>query len=208
MFIAFDGMDGTGKSTQVEVLTTKLCNEGRKVLKLDFGRTPHFCEIIQKINAKEITVPSEVREMIYYFEGLYANLNYIQTANPNDIIIIDRYYLSYYAYGLENGMTDEQISFYTKNLIEPDVYFFLDADAQTTYERIRKYRKFDSPELGYNFDSEYSSEENIKQRFLHFQEKIHSNYFSHLQSRHIVIDATQTLEYVSRKIWDVIKTMV
>lgn len=207
MFIAFDGMDGTGKSTQVDLLTAKLCNEGKKVQRLDFGRTPYFYEIIQKINTKEIHIPAEIREMIYYFEGLYANLNYIQAANSDEIIIIDRYYLSYFAYGLENGMSDKQIAFYTKNLIEPDIYFFLDADAQTTYERIQKYRKFDSPELGYHFDSEYSSEENIKKRFLSFQEKIRNNYFSHLKSKHIVIDATQPLEIVSRRIWDVIKAM-
>lgn len=48
MFIAFDGMDGTGKSTQVNILAEKLRNEGKKVFQLDFGRTPFFNEIIKK----------------------------------------------------------------------------------------------------------------------------------------------------------------
>lgn len=125
MFIAFDGMDGAGKSTQVERLEAWLRESGWVVHRLDLGRTPYFYELLQRINSRELSVPAEIREMIYYFEGLYANINYIRTTARDEFVLIDRYYLSYFAYGLENGMTEEQIAFYTKNLIEPDLYFFL-----------------------------------------------------------------------------------
>ena len=61
MFIAFDGMDGAGKSTQVERLEEWLRSEGRRVTRLDLGRTPYFYELLQRINSRELAVPAEIR---------------------------------------------------------------------------------------------------------------------------------------------------
>jgi len=71
MFIAFDGMDGTGKNTQVDRLEEFFKRKGENVIKLDFGGTACFKEYINKLNSKKIDVPAEIRELIYYFEGLY-----------------------------------------------------------------------------------------------------------------------------------------
>lgn len=122
--------------------------------------------------------------------------------------MLDRYYLSYFAYGIENGVTDEQVAFFTKNLVEPDVYFFLDADVRTTCSRIQKYRQFDAPELGYKFERKDSSEKGVENRFISFQNNIRLNYLSHIKSNHIVIDATQSVNEVSERIWNVIKALV
>lgn len=198
MFIAFDGMDGAGKSTQVERLEEWLRSEGRRVTRLDLGRTPYFYELLQRINSRVLAVPAEIREMIYYFEGLYANINYIRTASRDEFVIIDRYYLSYYAYGLENGMTEEQIAFFTKNLVEPTLFFFLDAVVEMTRARIKRYRTYDAPELGYKFKADGVSAGDADRRFLEFQSRIRRNYHSHLRPGHRVIDAARSADDVER----------
>lgn len=208
MFIAFDGMDGAGKSTQVERLEAWLRDSGRVVHRLDLGRTPYFYELLQRINSRELSVPAEIREMIYYFEGLYANINYIRTTARDEFVLIDRYYLSYFAYGLENGMTEEQIAFYTKNLIEPDLYFFLDADVGTTRARIKSYRSFDAPELGYRYDAENAAAEDVDARFTAFQSRVRENYLSHIREGHRVIDATQPEILVEQEIRNAFEKMV
>ena len=196
MFIAFDGMDGAGKSTQVERLEAWLRDSGRVVHRLDLGRTPYFYELLQRINSRELSVPAEIREMIYYFEGLYANINYIRTTARDEFVLIDRYYLSYFAYGLENGMT------------EPDLYFFLDADVGTTRARIKSYRSFDAPELGYRYDAENAAAEDIDARFTAFQSRVRENYLSHIREGHRVIDATQPEILVEQEIRNAFEKMV
>lgn len=196
MFIAFDGMDGTGKSTQIERIREYLSNSGKNIIKIDFGGMSYFNKYIKKINDKEIIIPSEIRELIYYFEGMYTNINVIQK-HKDDIVLIDRYYLSYYAYGLENGMSEDEIKFFTSNLIEPDLYFFLDCDAETTCSRIQKYRNFDAPELGYNYENTEADDQTVKKHFIDFQKKIRNNYLNHLSTNHILIDASKPMEAVT-----------
>lgn len=70
MFIAFDGIDGSGKSTQVDFLEKYLKEKKRKYNVLTLGQNSYFKELINNISEKRIVVPGEVREYLYYFEGL------------------------------------------------------------------------------------------------------------------------------------------
>lgn len=201
MFIAFDGIDGCGKNTQVDMLRDALISEGRMVRVLDFGGETGFKNIISDINQKKISVPSYIRELIYYFEGLYTNMNIIQKYKNEEDIIIDRYYLSYYAYGLENGFTYDQIAHYTTNLIEPDVYFYLDCRVESTYQRIRKKREFDVPEMGFsNSLADVQNSDAKEKKFFEFQNSVKKNYLTLLKKSHIYIDAEQPKEKIHRRV--------
>lgn len=121
MFIAFDGIDGAGKSTQIDLLVDNLKKRNISITRLDMGGTPFLTQIIKDINSRNIAVPPMKRELIYYYEGLIANLKYIRQTHPKDVIVIDRYYLSYYAYGLLNGAKEDMLDFLLSELIEPDI---------------------------------------------------------------------------------------
>lgn len=208
MFIAFDGMDGIGKSTQVQAVCDYYKRQKKNVIKLDLGGASFFKNYIQRINNKELIASAEIREMLYYFEGLYVNLNVIQKCPLDDVVVIDRYYLSYYAYGLENGLSEEEIKYFTQNLIEPDVYFFLDGNVETTLKRIKKYRKIDCPELGFGYVEKNKDEATEERRFMDFQNKVRQNYYNHITSNHIVIDATKACGDVTKEIIDALERMV
>lgn len=52
MFIAFDGIDGLGKSTQVDFLEKYLKEKKRKYTVLTLGQNSYFKELINNISEK------------------------------------------------------------------------------------------------------------------------------------------------------------
>ena len=61
MFIALDGIDGCGKSTQVELLSNYLLSKGCSVTKLDMGNAPFFDKYLKMIKERSIVVAKEIR---------------------------------------------------------------------------------------------------------------------------------------------------
>lgn len=199
MLIAFDGIDGSGKNTQVELLYSSLLKDGFKCEILDFGGNPVLKKYISKINKKEIDVPTEIRELIYYFEGLFVSHEI--KGKDDKIFIIDRYYLSYLAYGPLNGMKLEEIKYLTQFIPEADLYFYMDIDPCRTYKRIKKYRDIDLPEIGFKDETNGNEKENA---FMDFQKKVRENYIQNLNKNHIVIDASLDMN----KIHEIVKNTV
>lgn len=203
MFIAFDGMDGVGKNTQIQNIVDYYKKKGIQFETIDFGGERYFSKYLQHLNRGELTVPPELRELIYYFEGLYVNLNTIIPNKERKHFIIDRYYLSYIVYGQLNGMPKEEIQFFTKNLVEPDLYFFLDAPPEKTYKRIVQYRDIEPAEIGYrNFSSQMNNFSGADKHtsFIQFQQKVRNLYKSELKPNHIVISSDQSKEMVAQEI--------
>lgn len=203
MFIAFDGIDGSGKNTQVNLLQEYLIGEGLKCTALDLGGLSKFNLLIKNINYNRLDISPIVRELVYYFEGLYTNLEVIQKADPNEIILIDRYYLTYYAYGQLNGLSIDDIKYFTKYLIEPDLYFYIDVLPEVTYERVIKYRKIDIPEVGFeNYKNCGENKDDImnKEMFISFQSKVRNNYLQELKNSHHVIDGMREQDTIIKEI--------
>ena len=188
MFIAFDGIDGAGKNTQIDLLAKHFEGLGKKSIILDMGGLPTFKKIIKEINKDCSQVNSILREVLYYFEGLYTNLEIIQKGAPNDIYIIDRYYLSYLSYGPLNGVPREDVLYFTKYLVEPDFYFYIDVLPEITYERIIKYRQIDAPEIGFKNAEKWSKGNFGKDDYISFQSKVRQNFLNELKSKQILLD--------------------
>jgi dTMP kinase len=205
MFIAFDGVDGSGKNTQLSLLVSRLLEDGKKVHELNCGGNIIFEPIISKINTKEYNIPPVVRELIYYFEGLYTNINTITKVPKDEFVLVDRYYLSYLAYGVLNGISENNLKAYICNLIEPDIYFYMDIPVDISYERIKKYRSIEASEIGFgnNLDSK-----NEKEQYIAFQSKVRQGYISNLKDNHIRIDASQDVQEIQRGIYDVVQRLL
>lgn len=197
MFIAFDGVDGAGKSTQIEIVKNFLTMKGHNVISLDMGSAKYFKDYLKDISSKQDNIDKRTRELVYYFEGLYVNLNIIQQVKQTDFVLIDRYYLSYLAYGPLNGVPKHQVEYFTKNLIEPDLYFYFDLPISESYKRITSYREIDLPEVGFEKIGDTS--------FISFQNKVRANYLNNLTNKHIIINAMENENQISRRILDEIQ---
>ena len=216
MFIAFDGIDGSGKSTILDRLMIDLKNKEYEVSLLDFGGGSIFKQILREIRANKNTLP-RIREMVFYFEGLHTYINDIKPfrSDKNKILIIDRYLLTYYVYGQLNGMNKEDILFFTKNIEEPDLYFYLDNEPDVALDRVLKSRDYINPaETGYS--EYYHSKENFdaitKERkidmFLKYQAKateLYRNEFNSLKSDKLLVDSTKNPEEVYRNVMEKIQ---
>lgn len=137
MFVVFEGIDGSGKST----LSRSLANK----MGFTWGKEPDFSsEEADELNLLKSTLvfrgtsvePDKVeffREQLF-FESRARKQELILT---NDNLILDRYMWTGFAYLLMYSPSLYS-EFVRKNLefIKPDVYFFIDTPLELAYERV------------------------------------------------------------------------
>lgn len=204
MLIAFDGIDGSGKTTLSQKVYSYLANKELDVKLLDMGSFGFIDEYLEEIKNNKQTVSPEIRELLFYFEGNLLSDHIKNT--PQTIFITDRYFLTYYAYGAINGFTQDKIHQFCQNMIHPDFYFFMDVTPEITLKRIQKYRKITIPEIGYS-NKLSENEENNKKQFLEVQKQIYMNYKTAIKNWDYdvyCIDGTQEQKIIEDKILDII----
>lgn len=141
-FITFEGGDGSGKSTQIDILKDRLEKKGYDVL---LTREPGGTRISEKI--RDIILDKNNDEMDYMTEAmLYAAARaqlVKQVIEPmledNKIVICDRFVdssIAYQAYGRGLGDSVGIINSFAVGGCLPDVTFFLRVDPSIGSSRI------------------------------------------------------------------------
>lgn len=144
MFIVFEGIDGSGKTTQVKLLSQKL---DRLKIKHILTSEPSSGAIGQFIRSKEKEyshkssrdMTSAAWQMLFWADRID---NYESTINPaleaGKIVICDRYFLScfsYGGYGVSNNIPNILDGF-KSHLKKPDQTFWIDIPVETALARI------------------------------------------------------------------------
>jgi dTMP kinase len=142
MFITFEGPEGSGKSTQVRLLASKLLQLGQDVLVTrEPGGTPIGEQIRDVIHSLKNTDMQE-RTEILLFQASRAQL-VAQVIRPHllkgGVVLCDRYAdstLAYqgYGYGGDLEQLRNLIAFATGGL-QPDLTLLLDMDAEAGLKR-------------------------------------------------------------------------
>lgn len=147
MFITFEGIDGCGKSTQLEMIKKYLIDKGKVVLSLREPGGTSFSEKIREIllhSDDKLTCQSE----LFLFEAARADLVakvILPALNNGSIVLCDRFYDSTTAYqgfgrGLPVQVVEEMNALATKNL-KPDLTFYLHVGLETSMKRTKGKRK-------------------------------------------------------------------
>ncbi|HLD01628.1 MAG TPA: dTMP kinase [Patescibacteria group bacterium] len=151
-FIALEGIDGSGKSTQAEALRDVLTKQGRTViLKHPFeGEIGGF---VRKILAGEKKVPPVALQHLISANRNVQQVEIIESLKNGTDVIIDRYFWSAVAYGIldVSGEANEQtanqlligqsiLSMYHQFLM-PDITFYLKISPKTAMERLSDMEK-------------------------------------------------------------------
>ena len=142
MFISFEGIEGSGKSTQIDLLESHLKELGYKVAKL---REPGGTLMGEKIRDIFLQDTSEKVDPITEAFLLYASRKHLdqnflrEKINQGCIVIADRYSDATVAYqcfgkGLEKDFID--LIHNSSNLLTPDLTFYMDISAEMSRERI------------------------------------------------------------------------
>jgi dTMP kinase len=153
LFITFEGLDGTGKTTQIHELETKLSELGLPYKKT---REPGGTPIAEKI--RDIILDPKNTEMCFQAEALLYAASRAQHVSEvikpalekGEIVICDRFFdstLAYQGYARELSLEDlHYINNFAMQEVKPELTFLLDIPAAHTSERINS-RELDRLDL-------------------------------------------------------------
>ncbi len=140
-FIVFEGLDGSGKSTQIDLLCARLKNEGRNVVKTAEPTELTTGGIIRDALAGNYQRTPEELSALFLADRIAHNVNpkngIIKLLSEGTDVICDRYYYSSFAYqGMDCDLDwvirmNKQCSSITK----PDICFFIDVPADICKKR-------------------------------------------------------------------------
>lgn len=198
-FIAFEGIDGSGKSTQIRMLAEKLRRDGVKCLETREPTDSPIGSLVHNIMTGRITADNRAVTALFAadrIDHLTNSVNGIVSQIDSGVTVLtDRYYFSSYAYHSVDADMDWVIACNSESakILRPDVTVYVDIPVKTALERIASARAF--TEL-------YETEERLT--------KVRENYlraFEKLKDTEKVefVDGTMSPEDIFEKIceiWD------
>jgi dTMP kinase len=141
ILIVVEGIDGAGKTTQVQLLYDQLTECGESVVR---SKEPTDGTWGRKIRASASTGRMSLADELHAFiedrKEHVANL-ILPSLNDGKIVILDRYYLSTVAYqGARGANVADLLTRMHEIAPKPDIVFLIDLDPQLALERIRESR--------------------------------------------------------------------
>ena len=203
LFVTFEGIDGCGKTTQIEKLSSELESFGIPYVLI---REPGGTEIGEKIRTillDKANSRMHARTEILLYEAARAQIveeRILPEIKEGKVVICDRFFDSTMAYqGFARGLgqeTVEMLNGFSTAGLSPDVTFLLDLDEQTAYER--RHGRSDE-------------EDRLEAEGLAFMRKVREGYLaiSRNNERIHVIDAASSpneiFQRVKQVVWEVLE---
>jgi len=203
LFITFEGGDGSGKSTQVNLLKDYLDNLNFETIKTrEPGGTPSAEILRDLLTTGEVEKWTPMSEALLMWAARYEHLiQVIEPAlNSGKNVICDRFYDSTYAYqGIAHNLGIDEMEKLKKIIIgniEPDVTFVLDID----------------PKVGLKRSLDRSNQENRFESYnIDFHNKIRSAFLEIAKknkNRCVVVDASLNEQEINNLIITVIDNLI
>ncbi len=201
LFIAFEGIDGSGKSTQVQLLSQYLEKAGHKVYSTMEPTEGPIGSIIRNIFNHTIEADHRIIAGLFVADRLDHLLNkthgILKKLEEGYTVITDRYYFSSYAYQGTHMDLDWviQANSLSADLLRPDLNIFIDISPEVSMKRINDGRN--SVELYETLDNLKIVREKYTEAFdlLKLKEKIY------------ITEGNRLPEIIAADIWNVISKM-
>ena len=195
-FIAFEGIDGSGKSTQIEYLTEKLKKENIYYYTTMEPTDSPIGSLIHQIMTGRVKTDNKVIAALFVadrLDHLLNDLNGLKAKIDEGITVIsDRYYFSSYAYHSVDMPMEWviQANDQCKQILKPTATVFIDVDPDTAIERIAKNR----------FHQELFEK---KSRLVKVREKYFESFEKEKSEENIIIvDGNRSQEDIAKEIWN------
>ncbi|HEV8505468.1 MAG TPA: dTMP kinase [Chitinophagaceae bacterium] len=201
-FIALEGLDGSGKSTQIKLLAEKLKGQGLKIYTTAEPTNSRIGHIIKDIFKHKMEADHRTIAALYAADRLDHLTNntdgILKKMEEGYTVITDRYYFSSYAYhgthmDINWVITANSLS---ADLLRPDLNIYIDISPEESMRRLNKGR--DSIEL-------YESIENLK--------NVKDKYFEAfeiLRGREnvSVVNGNRPKKEIANEIWNEVSKLV
>jgi dTMP kinase len=207
LFITFEGMDGSGKTTQIERLSARLRGVGREVLET---AEPGGTAIGQKIrrilldSANQELSPTA--ELLLYFASRAQNVD--ERIRPavaaGAVILCDRFTDSTLVYqGCGRGLGAETVLALDRIAcrgLQPDVTILVDIDVETSLGRAQARNA-----------AATSDETRMDDQSIEFHRRVHAAYRQLAAAepgRIRVVNGTASPDAIEREIWDIVSRLL
>ena len=209
LFIAFEGGEGAGKSTQAQLLHDRLGAEGREVVLLREPGSTELGDYLRRYLISDDPI-SQMAELLL-FEASRAELvarRIVPALEAGAVVVCDRFAGSTVAYqGYGRGLDLEQIALLNDLATGgcyPDLTILLDVDPVVGLERAHN-RLFqmalpmgDAPDRFE--DKELAFHDNVRRGFLHQAEDNTRTWHK--------VDGNQTIENIAGMVWSAVCSML
>ena len=197
LFVVFEGLDGSGKSTQQQLLNAKLKSD--KISTISFrepGSTMIGNQIVEILQSDQKLSPLSELLLFYVSRSAIIEEKIKPALDNHDVVICDRYFYSSIAYqgygrGIDINFINEINDKVVKNII-PDLIFYMDINWDE-----KKNRK------GINVKDRFEKEDRI------FHNKVRSGYKTLAKedsNKWQIIDAEEDINKISSFIYETVKS--
>jgi dTMP kinase len=206
-FLTFEGMDGSGKTTQMHRLAARLRLRGRTVIEtVEPGGTAIGRKIRQILLDAANQELSPTAELLLYFASRAQNVNEVilPALNHGDVVLADRFTDSSLVYqgcgraiGADTVQALDRIA--CRGLV-PDLTILLDIDVETSLARARTRNASGS-----------ASETRMDEQALEFHRTVHQAYAALAAAepeRIKVIDGRAGIDEIEQAIWILVSSYV
>ena len=193
MFFVLEGIDGSGKETQVKMLAETLKKAGKKVEVIEFPdyNSGPGKKIGQYLDNKLQLMHKDVAKL--YADDRRLHQERIKKWIEEGVIVVsDRYAYSNLAYQLVNGVDYDYLLSLDKGMIFPDLVFFIDTTIDEVIRRMNNSRRKDKYESSKNYLARVSE---------NYRAMCDGSIEVFGRAKWIRIDGNKTIEEVQKDIW-------
>lgn len=202
IFIAFEGIDGSGKSTQIQLLMKKIEEKSIRCYQTCEPSSGPIGSLTRQILTGRIKTDNRVIAAMFAADRLDHLLNpidgIVSKIEEGIHVISDRYYFSSYAYHSVDVPMDWVIKTNEESakVLRPDLTVFIDISAKEAMDRITKNR----------FHTELFEKESRLS-------KVRENYLKVFElmkeeEKVLIVDGTKTPEEIADIIWQAVEPML
>jgi len=207
LFLTFEGMDGSGKTTQMHRLAERLRGLGRTVLETVEPGGPPIAQKIRRILLDAANQElSPTAEILLYFASRAQNVDeWIKPALcRGEIVLSDRFTDSSLVYqGIGRGLGVDAVTALDTIAcrgLKPDLTILVDVDAEASLARARA-RNIAEPHCETRMDDQS----------LEFHLKVHAAYHALAEAepeRVKVVNGRQDIDAIERDVWQIVSAYV
>src|SRR3954452_20231421 len=203
LFITFEGMDGSGKSTQMRRLATRLRDLGRTVIEtVEPGGPPIAMKIRRILLDSANQELSSAAELLLYFASRAQNVDQVirPALERGEIVLSDRFTDSSLVYqGHGRALGADAVAALDRIAcrgLKPDLTILVDVDAEASLARARARN-----------EAEPHCETRMDDQSLDFHREVHRAYHALAAAERElvkVVDGRAGIDAIEREIWTIV----